>query len=101
MTCHGTMEFKMCVSDFEDVRTFINAVNELLIESQSQYKPNEYINSNNGTYCFPSSFLKNVKNNGYVCGMSMGLGENRKLANAYEIESTFRMLLIKKRLNLL
>ena len=55
--------------------------------------------TSNGTYCFPSSFLKDVKNNGYVGGMSMGLGENRKLTNAYEIESTFRMLLIKKRLN--
>ncbi|MDP4090019.1 MAG: hypothetical protein Q8930_12215, partial [Bacillota bacterium] len=30
LTCHGLMEFKMCISDFEDVRTFINAVNELL-----------------------------------------------------------------------
>lgn len=27
--CHGIMEFKMCVSDFEDVRAFISAVNKL------------------------------------------------------------------------
>jgi N-methylhydantoinase A len=33
LTCHGTMEFKMCVSDFEDVRGFINTVNELVNES--------------------------------------------------------------------
>lgn len=33
LSCHGIMEFKMCVSDFEDVRAFIYALNELLIES--------------------------------------------------------------------
>lgn len=33
LSCHGIMEFKMLKSDFEDVRAFINAVNELLIES--------------------------------------------------------------------
>lgn len=27
--CHGIMKLKMCVSDFEDVRAFISAVNEL------------------------------------------------------------------------
>jgi hypothetical protein len=30
VTCHGRMEFKMCVSDFGDVRGFINTVNELI-----------------------------------------------------------------------
>ncbi|HEX3043423.1 MAG TPA: hypothetical protein VHY08_01610 [Bacillota bacterium] len=34
VSCHGIMEFKMRLSDFEDVRMFINAVNELLIESE-------------------------------------------------------------------
>ncbi|WP_041700182.1 hypothetical protein [Clostridium sp. BNL1100] len=29
LVCHGIMEFKMCVSDFEGVRTFINTVNDL------------------------------------------------------------------------
>ena len=33
LACHGIMEFKMCVSDFEDVRTFINTVNQLLIQA--------------------------------------------------------------------
>lgn len=33
LSCHGIMEFKMHVSDFEDVRVFINSINELLIES--------------------------------------------------------------------
>ncbi|WP_040949320.1 hypothetical protein [Gorillibacterium massiliense] len=28
MTCHGLMEFKMCRSDFEDVRAFIRAAND-------------------------------------------------------------------------
>jgi hypothetical protein len=27
VACHGLMEFKMCASDFEDVRTFINTIN--------------------------------------------------------------------------
>jgi hypothetical protein len=54
----------------------------------------------NGTYCFPPYLIKDKNNMGYVCGMSMGLGENRKLEKAYEIESTFRILLIKKRLNI-
>jgi hypothetical protein len=61
----------------------------------------EKFRTHNGTYCFPPQLLKDTKNMGYVCGMSMGLGENRKLEKAYEIESTFRMLLIKKRLNTL
>lgn len=55
----------------------------------------------NGTYCFPPYLIKDKNNMGYVCGMSMGLGENRKSQKAYEIESTFRMLLIKKRMNTL
>lgn len=28
LACHGMMEFKMCVSDFEDARTFINEIAE-------------------------------------------------------------------------
>lgn len=31
LACHGLMEFKMCVSDFEDVRIFINTINQLLV----------------------------------------------------------------------
>lgn len=54
-----------------------------------------------GTYCFPPCLIRDKKNMGYVSGMSMGLGENRKSEKAYEIESTFRMLLIKKRLNII
>lgn len=29
LTCHGIAELKMCISDFEDVRTFVNTVNGL------------------------------------------------------------------------
>lgn len=61
----------------------------------------ENYRTNMGTYCFPTYFLKDKKDMGYVCGMSMGLGENRKSKKAYEIESTFRMLLIKRRVNIL
>ncbi|WP_310602898.1 hypothetical protein [Anaerosporobacter sp.] len=33
IVCHGQMELKMKVSDFEDVREFINTINELLASS--------------------------------------------------------------------
>lgn len=33
VTCHGKMELKMCVSDFEDVRAFIKTINELSMEA--------------------------------------------------------------------
>ncbi|WP_242835291.1 hypothetical protein [Ruminiclostridium papyrosolvens] len=35
LVCHGKMEFKMCVSDFKDVRTFIDTVNAIC---RSAYK---------------------------------------------------------------
>jgi len=40
LACHGMIEFKMCASDFEDVREFINTVNELLAEEQSKINKN-------------------------------------------------------------
>jgi len=52
-----------------------------------------------GTYSLPPAMLKEKKDNGFVCGASMGLGENRRRREAYEIESTFRVLLIKKLLS--
>lgn len=33
--CHGKMEFKMSVSDFADVRRFIETINKLLAERES------------------------------------------------------------------
>lgn len=54
-----------------------------------------------GTYRFPPGMLREKKDSGFVCGASMGLGENRRRGEAYELESTFRMLLLKKRLHAL
>lgn len=58
----------------------------------------EAFKTETGTYCFPKNYLQEKKDQGFVCGASMGLGENRRRKNALEIESTFRMLLIKKRI---
>lgn len=43
LACHGMIEFKMFASDFEDVREFINTVNELLVEKQSKIDKNDII----------------------------------------------------------
>jgi hypothetical protein len=49
-----------------------------------------------GTYRFPTDVLKEAPNSYYLyAGAHMGLGENRKQAQAMEIESTFRMMKIK------
>jgi hypothetical protein len=50
-----------------------------------------------GTYCFPSDYLKEKRNSYYIYqGAHMGLGENRRKRNWRELESTFRMLNIKR-----
>ena len=52
-----------------------------------------------GTYRFPSNYLMEKRNSYYLYqGAHMGLGENRRFRRALEIESTFRMLRIKKRM---
>jgi hypothetical protein len=51
-----------------------------------------------GTYRFPSTYLVEMKTGYYVGGEYMGLEDNRKNPMALELESTFRMLLIKKRI---
>lgn len=49
-----------------------------------------------GTYRLPTGLLKETPNSYYLyAGAHMGLGENRKQAQAIEIESTFRMMKIK------
>lgn len=48
-----------------------------------------------GTYCFPGPYIREAEGY-YVSGYGMGLGENRRKSLALEIESTFRMLLIRK-----
>lgn len=59
----------------------------------------EQFKTSDGTYIFPPEYLKDVNGGVYVCGQAMGLGENRRSKISYELESTFRMLLIKKRIH--
>jgi hypothetical protein len=49
-----------------------------------------------GTYCFPSTYLLEKKAGYYVGGDYMGLEDNRRKKKSLELESTFRMLLLKK-----
>jgi hypothetical protein len=49
-----------------------------------------------GTYRFPARFLKEQKSGYYVAGAYMGLGENRRCREGMEIESTFRVLRIRR-----
>ncbi|MBN1579940.1 MAG: hypothetical protein JXA89_04505 [Anaerolineae bacterium] len=50
-----------------------------------------------GTYRFPAPYLQEKRNSYYLyAGAHMGLGENRRGKSAIEIESTFRLLRIKK-----
>ena len=51
-----------------------------------------------GTYRFPKEYLKESRGGGYYLygGAHMGLGENRRTKRALEIESTFRMLALKR-----
>ncbi|HIH93795.1 TPA: hypothetical protein HA338_07040 [Methanosarcina acetivorans] len=51
-----------------------------------------------GTYCFPSPYLVEKKAGYYVGGAYMGLEDNRRNPKTLELESTFRMLLIKKQI---
>lgn len=54
-----------------------------------------------GFYCFPKEFIPNEKSGYFIMGKGMGLGENRKRKEAFALESTFRVLRIKKNLGLL
>lgn len=56
----------------------------------------ESFRTDRGTYCFPASYLREEPSGYYVSGYYMGLGENRRSRQALEIESTFRMLRLKK-----
>jgi hypothetical protein len=51
-----------------------------------------------GTYNFPSTYLVEMKAGYYVGGEYMGLEDNRRNPKTLELESTFRMLLLKKRI---
>jgi hypothetical protein len=51
----------------------------------------------NRTYCFPPELLKERRDSYYIyAGAHMGLGESRRRRQWLEIESTFRMLNIKR-----
>jgi hypothetical protein len=49
-----------------------------------------------GTYRFPSTLIPEKTGTHIYAGSHMGLGENRRTKLALKLESTFRMLLIKK-----
>lgn len=55
----------------------------------------ETFRTERGTYYFPPAYLIEQKDGYYVGGNCLGLEDNRKTATALELESTFRMLLIK------
>lgn len=59
----------------------------------------ETFRTERGTYCFPRAYLLEMKTGYYVGGEYMGLEENRRTVKALELESTFRMLLLKKFVN--
>jgi hypothetical protein len=60
----------------------------------------ERFQTERGTYLFPKQYLR--EGTGYfVSGIHMSLGENRRAKIALELESTFRMMLIKKRAGML
>jgi hypothetical protein len=56
----------------------------------------ETFRTEEGTYCFPAAYLVEMKAGYYVGGEYMGLEEARRNAGVLEVESTFRMLLLKK-----
>jgi hypothetical protein len=50
----------------------------------------------NGRYCFPSTYLVEAKAGYYVGGEYMGLEDGRRTPKVLELESTFRMSLLKQ-----
>ncbi|MFC1601119.1 hypothetical protein ACFL34_02075 [Candidatus Sumerlaeota bacterium] len=49
-----------------------------------------------GTYLFPRAYLHEARDSYWVSGAHMGLEEDRRRPRALELESTFRMLRIKR-----
>jgi hypothetical protein len=61
----------------------------------------ENCRTDRGTYVFPPDYLKEKRNSYYIYqGAHMGLGENRRKRTWIEIESTFRMLNIRRLMKL-
>lgn len=62
----------------------------------------EEFRTSRGAYRFPRRYLRNERKNGYwIFGLRTGLGENRRCKEAFEVESTFWMLKIKRNAGLL
>lgn len=61
----------------------------------------EQYKTDHGTYVFPKEFLSENKTGYWVLGMHLGLAENRRKTNTLALESTFRVLRLKKHLGLL
>jgi hypothetical protein len=59
----------------------------------------ETFRTGQGTYCFPAAYLVEAKAGYYVGGEYMGLEDARRNARVLEVESTLRMLLLKKLMN--
>lgn len=57
----------------------------------------EQYRNNSGTYSFPSNYLSDKKDGFFVLGNGIGLEESRS-KKSLELESTFWMLLIKRRI---
>lgn len=58
----------------------------------------EHFKMNTGKYSFPKNYLIEKKDN--CRQQSMGLGENRRKKESIIIESTFRMLRLKKKVKM-
>ncbi len=65
---------------------------------QSGIQHLESFHTETGTYRFPSAYLKEGTSGYYVSGSYMRLEENRRRKIALELDSTFRMELLKNRM---
>jgi hypothetical protein len=62
---------------------------------QSGLRQLEFFKNEEGTYCFPAYYLRDLPGGYYVNGACMSLYENRRTRKGMEIESTFRMARIR------
>ena len=71
-------------------------VNQLGKCSRKALAHMETFRTERGTYRVPRLYLVESKSGYYVGGEYMGLEDHRRTATAIELESTFRMLLLRK-----
>lgn len=97
-----------CLNNFDEpyekniLLLYLDLMSHFKIARKSQWYRNcldylEQYRTSEGTYCFPSEYLKDIRGGVYVCGQSMGIDERCKSKKVFEIESTFRMFLLKNR----